>query len=222
MPGTKSTKRDPFDVESYLNTSGIAKRIANFRARDVIFTQGGQCDSVMYIRRGTVKLTITSPQGKEVATGLLYAGDFLSAGCIAGQPYRSATAIVLEAATVLVIKKTEMMRVIREERTFSDYFVYHMLRRNVRIEEDLTDQLFNLSEKRLARILLLLARSGRATSGNVAPKISQETLAEMVGTTRSRVNTFMNKFRRLGYIDYNGGLHVNTSLLRVVHDSTRD
>jgi CRP/FNR family transcriptional regulator, cyclic AMP receptor protein len=147
----------------------------------------------------------------------LYAGDFFGEGCIAGQPFRSATATALEPATVLRVEKQEMIRVIHEEHKFSDLFVAHMLKRNVRFEEDLTDQLFNSSEKRLARVLLLIARYGKTEQPEkIVAKISQETLAEMIGTTRGRVSAFMNKFRKLGYIEYNGGLHINSSLLRVI------
>jgi CRP-like cAMP-binding protein len=158
-----------------------------------------------------------SSAGKEAVTALLYAGDFLGEGCIAGQALRVATATAMEATVAVVISKREMIRVIHEEHEFADRFVAHMLKRNIRIEEDLTDQLFNSSEKRLARALLLVARYGKEEqSEKIVAKLSQETLAEMIGTTRGRVNFFMNKFRKLGYIQYNGGLHINSSLLRVV------
>ncbi len=171
----------------------------------------------MYIQQGGVKLTVLSSQGKEAVIGLLSAGEFFGEGCIAGQPLRTATATATESTSVLVIRKKEMIRVLHEEAEFADRFVLHMLRRNVRIEEDLADQLFNSSEKRLARTLLLVARYGKEDqSEKVVAKISQETLAEMIGTTRSRVSFFMNKFRKLGYIKYNGGLQINSSLLRVV------
>ena len=164
-----------------------------------------------------MKLTITSSRGKEAVIALLYPGEFFGEGCIAGQPLRVATATAVEPTTVLVIRKQEMIRVIHEEHQFSDRFVSHMLKRNVRVEEDLADQLFNSSEKRLARTLLLIARYGKAEQPEkIVAKISQETLAEMIGTTRSRVSFFMNKFRKLGYIKYNGGLQINSSLLRVV------
>jgi CRP/FNR family transcriptional regulator, cyclic AMP receptor protein len=214
---TKSKRKPSFDVERYLNTSGIARKIVSYRKGEIIFSQGDSSPSVLYLREGGVKLAITSSRGKEAVIALLYPGDFFGEGCIAGQPLRVATATAVEAATVLVIRKQEMIRVIHEEHQFSDRFVSHMLKRNVRVEEDLADQLFNSSEKRLARTLLLIARYGKAEQPEkIIAKISQETLAEMIGTTRSRVSFFMNKFRRLGYIKYNGGLQINSSLLRVV------
>jgi CRP/FNR family transcriptional regulator, cyclic AMP receptor protein len=220
MSVRRTRKRARFDLEKYLHTAGIAKKIVSYLEGETIFSQGGPCDSVIYLQQGEVKLTITSPHGKEAVIALLYAGDFLGEGSIAGQSFRAATATVLEPTTALVIDKQEMIRVLHEEHEFSDRFVSHMLKRNVRIEEDLTDQLFNSTEKRLARILLLVARYGKTElPEKVVAKISQETLAEMVGTTRSRVSVFMNKFRKLGYIQYNGGLHINGSLLRVIlHD----
>ena len=220
MARITSKRKAVFDVENYLNTAGIARRVVTYLKGQTIFLQGGLSDSVLYIQKGGVKLTIVAPNGKEAVIALLYAGDFLGEGCIAGQSFRSATATALEATTVLMVEKQEMIRVIHEERAFSDRFVSYMLKRNVRVEEDLTDQLFNSSEKRLARILLLIARYGKAEQPEKSvAKISQETLAEMIGTTRSRVSVFMNKFRRLGYIEYNGELHINSSLLRVIfHD----
>jgi CRP-like cAMP-binding protein len=206
-----------FEAERYLNTAGIAKKLVNYRKGQTIFSQGDPSDSVLYLQRGSVKLTITSPSGKEAVIALLYAGDFFGEGCIAGQPLRVATAVSLEPTTALMIRKKEMIRVLHEEHEFSDRFVSHMLKRNLRVEEDLVDQLFNSSEKRLARILLLVARYGKAGEPEkIVAKISQETLAEMIGTTRSRVSVFMNKFRKLGYIKYNGGLHINSSLLSIV------
>jgi CRP/FNR family cyclic AMP-dependent transcriptional regulator len=217
MRGTRHKETAKFDVEKYLHTAGIAKKIVSYLKGETIFSQGGPCDSVLYLQQGGVKLTIASPTGKEAVISLLYAGDFLGEGCIAGHSFRPATATTLEDTTALVIDKQEMIRVLHEEHEFSDRFVAHMLKRNVRIEEDLTDQLFNSAEKRLARILLLIARYGKtARPEKIVAEISQETLAEMVGTTRSRVSVFMNKFRKLGYIQYNGGLHINSSLLRVI------
>ena len=164
-----------------------------------------------------VKLTIVSPAGKEAVVAILYPGDFFGEGCIAGQPRRVARAVAVQPASVLAINKKEMLRVIHEEHEFSDRFISHMLKRNVRIEEDLADQLFNSSEKRLARALLLVARYGKEEQAEkILGKVSQETWAEMIGTTRSRVSYFMNKFRKLGYIKYNGGLQINSSLLRVI------
>ena len=217
MAKTKSKRRPSFDVERYLKTAGIARKIVNYHKGQIIFSQGDQSRSVMYVQQGGVKLTITSSRGKEAVIAQLYPGDFLGEGCIGGQPLRVATATAVEATTVLMIGKQEMIRVIHEERQFSDRFVSHMLKRNIRVEEDLVDQLFNSSEKRLARTLLLIARYGKAEQPEkIVAKISQETLAEMIGTTRSRVSFFMNKFRTLGYIKYNGGLQINSSLLRVV------
>jgi CRP/FNR family cyclic AMP-dependent transcriptional regulator len=217
MGRTKSGRKNFFDVEKYLNSAGIARKIANYRKGETIFVQGDQSREVLYIQQGAVKLAITSARGKEAVIALLYPGEFLGEGCIAGQPLRVATASAVEPTTVLAIAKQEMIRVIHDEHEFSDRFVAHMLKRNVRIEEDLADQLFNSSEKRLARALLLIARYGKAEQPEkIVAKISQETLAEMVGTTRSRVSFFMNKFRKLGYIKYNGGLQINSSLLRVV------
>lgn len=217
MPKIKSRKKPIFDVETYLNTAGIARKIVNYRKGQVIYSQGEPGRCVLYLQEGGVKLTITSSNGKEAIIALLYPGDFFGEGCIAGQPLRTATASAVEPATALMIGKQEMIRVIHQEHQFSDRFVSHMLKRNVRVEEDLADQLFNSSEKRLARTLLLVARYGKkAQPEKIVAKISQESLAEMVGTTRSRVSFFMNKFRKLGYIKYNGGLQINSSLLRVV------
>jgi CRP/FNR family transcriptional regulator, cyclic AMP receptor protein len=216
MPITKSRKR-AFDIEKYLHTAGVERRIAHCREGQVIFLQGEESHSVFYLQQGGVKLTVTSFAGKEAVTALLYAGDFFGEGCIAGQFLRVATATAMEATSVVVISKREMIRVIHEEHAFADRFVAHMLKRNIRIEEDLTDQLFNSSEKRLARALLLVARYGKDENPEkIIAKLSQKTLAEMIGTTRGRVSFFMNKFRKLGYIKYNGGLHINSSLLRVV------
>ncbi len=217
MAKRKSKKKPSFDIEKYLNTAGIARKIVNYRKGQIIFSQGDQGRSVMYLQQGGVKLRITSSGGKEAVIALLYPGDFLGEGCIAGQPLRLATATAVEPTTLLVIGKQETIRVIHEEYQFSDRFVAHMLKRNVRVEEDLADQLFNSSEKRLARTLLLIARYGEAVQAEkIVAKISQETLAEMIGTTRSRVSFFMNKFRTLGYIKYNGVLQINSSLLRIV------
>ena len=217
MAATKSFQKRSFDVEKYLNTAGVSRKIAHYRKGQIIFSQGDQSRSVLYLQQGGVKLTVTSSRGKEAVIALLYPGDFVGEGCIAGQPLRVATATAVEPTTVLTIGKKEMIRVIHEEHKFSDRFVSHMLKRNVRVEEDLADQLFNSSEKRLARTLLLIARYGKGEQREkVVAKISQETLAEMIGTTRSRVSFFMNKFRKLGYVKYNGGLQINSSLLRVV------
>jgi CRP/FNR family transcriptional regulator, cyclic AMP receptor protein len=220
MPPKKSSARHSFDVGRYLATSGVRKKLVNYRKAQVIFSQGEEADSVFYLQAGAVKITVTSSTGKDAVVALLHPGDFFGEGCIAGQPLRVSTAIALEPASALSIEEKEMIRVIHEEPDFSDRFVAHMLKRNVRIEEDLVDQLFNSSEKRLARALLLVARYGNNEKPQkIVAQISQETLAEMVGTTRSRVSYFMNKFRKLGFIKYNGGIHVNDSLLRVIlHD----
>jgi CRP-like cAMP-binding protein len=217
MVKTRSRKRAPFNIDKYLHTAGVEREIAHYRKAQIIFSQGEESHSVFYLQQGGVKLTVMSSAGKEAVTALLYAGDFLGEGCIAGQSLRVATATAMEATVAVVISKREMIRVIHEEHDFADRFVAHMLKRNIRIEEDLTDQLFNSSEKRLARALLLVARYGKEEQPEkIVAKLSQETLAEMIGTTRGRVNFFMNKFRKLGYIQYNGGLHINSSLLRVV------
>jgi CRP-like cAMP-binding protein len=191
-----------------------------FQAKDTIFSQGDIGKDVMYIQKGAVKLSVVSKIGKEAVVAMLNPGDFVGEGALAGQPVRIATATAATPVTMLVIGLKEMIRVLHEEHAFSDRFIAYMVGRNIRIEEDLIDQLFNSSEKRLARTLLLLARYGDQDKPQlVLPKVSQETLAEMVGTTRSRVNFFMNKFKKLGFINYDGGLHVNDSLLSVVlHD----
>ena len=215
-----ANNRSGFDVGKYLETAGVRRKVENYAKRTIIFSQGEAADSVFHIRQGVVKIAITSSAGKEAVIALLQPGDFFGEGCIAGQSLRVATATALEPTTLLRIEKREMIRVLHEEHDFSDRFVAHMLKRNVRIEEDLVDQLFNSSEKRLARTLLLVARYGNSgKSQKIVPRISQETLAEMVGTTRSRVSFFMNKFRKLGFIQYNGGLLINDSLLRVLLES---
>ena len=194
--------------------------MADYGPMDVIFAQGDASDSVMYIQKGAVRLSVLSHTGKEAIVGMLGTGDFLGEGALAGQPIRMGTATAVSPTSVLVVPKVQMIQLLHEEPRFSDRFIEYMLSRNIRIEEDLVDQLFNSSEKRLARTLLLLARYGKEDKPQgVLPKLSQEMLAEMIGTTRSRVNFFMNKFRKLGFIEYNGGLKINTSLLSVVlHD----
>jgi CRP/FNR family cyclic AMP-dependent transcriptional regulator len=197
---------------------GIDTRRVEHEAGAGIFAQGDAATSVMYIERGSVRLSVVSPAGKEAVVAVLGPRTFFGEGCLAGQPARMATATAMTACTALVVDKGEMVRQLHERRTFADRFLMHMLARNIRVEEDLIDQLFNSSEKRLARTLLLLARYGDAQPAPVLlPRLSQELLAEMVGTTRSRVNLFMNKFRKLGFIDYDGaGLKVHGSLLSVV------
>jgi len=216
----KTKKNGAFNAQTFLDSAGLARTIVEYKPKDTIFSQGDVCKEVMYIQKGEVKLSIVSKTGKEAVVAILKPGDFVGEGGLAGQPLRIATATAASPTTLLVIGLKEMIRVLHAEHALSDRFITYMLERNIRIEEDLIDQLFNSSEKRLARTLLLLARYGKdeKPQWNV-PKVSQETLAEMIGTTRSRVNFFMNKFKKLGFINYNGGLHVNDSLLSVVlHD----
>jgi CRP/FNR family cyclic AMP-dependent transcriptional regulator len=217
MAKQKFTAKANFDVGDYLSASGVRKKLVNYRKGQVIFAQGQKCGAVYYLQSGTVKLSVTSATGKDAVVAFLHAGDFFGEGSIAGQPMRVSTATATEGSVAMAIDRNEMIRVIHDEHEFSDRFVAHMLKRNVRIEEDLVDQLFNSSEKRLARILLLTARYGNkeAPMKTLAP-ISQQTLAEMVGTTRSRISYFMNKFRKHGFIKYNGEIQVNDSLLRVI------
>ena len=207
----------PFDLQVFLDSAGVSRRIVRFSKGSRVFAQGGPANSVFYIQSGGVKLSVLSSGGKEAVVGMLGPGDFFGEGCLAGQPLRIGTATAIVSTAVLRISKREMLRTLHEQPALSDRFIAHMLARNIRIEEDLVDQLFNSSEKRLARTLLLLARYGEdATQELTLPKLSQETLAEMVGTTRSRVNFFMNKFRKLGQIKYNGGLTINSALLSIV------
>ena len=210
-----------FDVHTFLESAGIGKRIATFARRDIIFSQGDPSDTVMYVQTGAVRLSVLSHAGKEAVVATLGPGDFVGEGALTGHPVRLETARATMPTTVLVIPRRQMITLLRSEQTFADRFIKHMLARNARLEADLVDQLFNSSEKRLARTLLLLARYGKsAKSERILPTVSQETLAEMVGTTRSRVNFFLNKFRKLGLIDYDAqGVTVNPSLLTVVvHD----
>lgn len=213
-------KKDaPLDLRTYLAKApgGTTKE---YRKKHVIFSQGSPADAVFYIEKGKVKLTVLSTRGKEAVVAILGSGDFFGEGSLAGQPLRMATATSMTECSILRAQKATMIRMLHREPALAEMFMSYLLSRNVRIEEDLVDQLFNSSEKRLARILLLLTRFGKAGQQElVVPKISQETLAEMVGTTRSRVSFFMNKFRKLGFIHYNGGLQVHSSLLGVVlHD----
>jgi CRP/FNR family cyclic AMP-dependent transcriptional regulator len=209
-------RKDPFDVQNYLETAGVKRKIVDFRKGQIIFTQGDESRSVFYVQSGSVKITVNSSAGKEAVIALLQPGDFFGEGSIAGQPLRVSAATAMGPTSALEIEKREMIRVIHEEAEFSDRFVAHMLKRNVRVEEDLVDQLFNSSEKRLARILLLLAQFGKESKPEtVVPKISQEVLAEMIGTTRSRVSFFMNRFRKLGFIEYNGEIRVHNTLLNI-------
>ena len=219
-PKTKTAQKPAFDPQVFLDSAGVAKKIAEFRKKETIFSQGDLAEDVVYIQKGGVRLSVVNEAGKEAVVAVLGPEDFFGEGCLAGQSIRIGTATAITPTTALVIEKKEMIRALHSEHAFSDRFIAYMLSRNIRIEEDLIDQLFNSSEKRLARTLLLLARYGTHDKPQgILPKIPQETLAEMVGTTRSRVNFFMNKFRKLGFIKYNGGLRINTSLLSVVlHD----
>jgi CRP/FNR family transcriptional regulator, cyclic AMP receptor protein len=213
----KSKKKDAFDAQAFLDSPSVAKRVQEFRKAEIVYAQGDAARSVMYLQKGGAKLTVVNELGKEAVVAILGPGHFFGEGCLAGQRFRMGTATAITPSAVLVIEKDEMFKVLHEQHALSDRFIKFMLERNIRIEEDLVDQLFNSSEKRLARILLLLARYGKEDQPHgVLPKMSQETLAEMIGTTRSRVNFFMNKFRKLGFIKYNGGLQINTSLLSVV------
>jgi CRP/FNR family transcriptional regulator, cyclic AMP receptor protein len=206
-----------FNPADFLAKAEGGRTITKYQAQQVVFSQGDDADSVFYIQKGKVKLTVVSAQGKEAVVALLDTDDFLGEGCLAGQPRRIATATAMTECEIMRVEKAAILRVLREEPSFSEMFVLHLLARSIRIEADLVDQLFNSSEKRLARALLLLANFGK--EGRPEPiiaKISQETLAEMIGTTRSRVSFFMNKFRRLGFITYNGHMEVHSSLLSVV------
>ena len=206
-----------FNAQAFLDSTGIARAVVRYGRGEAIFTQGETCDYVLYIQSGGVKLSVLSKTGKEAVVAMLGPGDFFGEGALTGQSIRIGTATATTATTVLIIDKATMRRLLRDEPTFSEQFISYMLARNLRIEADLVDHLFNSSEKRLARALLLLARYGdQAGPERRIPRISQETLAEMVGTTRSRVNFFMNKFRDLGFIEYNGDIKINISLLNVV------
>jgi len=209
-----------FDVQAFLNSAGIAKKIVAYRRGEVIFAQGDPCDNVLYIQTGRVRLSVVSATGREAVVAMLGPGDFFGEGCLAGQSVRMGTATANTASSLLLVEKAQMVRLLHDQHALSDRFITHMLARNIRIEEDLVDQLFNSSEKRLARTLLLLAQYGKDESPQTdVPRISQETLAGMIGTTRTRVNFFMNKFQRLGFIDYKDGLKINNALLTIVlHD----
>jgi CRP-like cAMP-binding protein len=209
----------PFDTEAFLKSTGPARTVVKYRQGEVAFAQGDPADNVRYLQKGTIKVSVLSRIGKEAVIAILAPGDFFGEGALAGQSVRIETATAMSPSSVLIIEKDAMVRLLHDEPLFADRFLSHMLTRNIRIEADLVDQLFNSSEKRLARTLLLLARYGQTNPQRTLPKISQETLAEMIGATRSRVNFFMNKFRKLGLIEYNGGLKVNSSLLTIVlHD----
>src|ERR1035437_8106342 len=204
------SRKDPaFNAQAFLDSAGLARRVVEYRRSEKIYSQGESAKDVLYIQKGGIKLSVVNEVGKEAVVAMLGPGDFFGEGGMAGQLVRMGTATAITPTTLLVIEKKEMIRVLHAEHEFSDRFVAYMLSRNIRIEQDLIDQLFNSSEKRLARTLLLLARYGQQDQPQkVVAKISQETLAEMIGTTRSRVNFFMNKFKKLGFIKYNGGLHI--------------
>jgi len=200
-----------FDAQAFLDSAGLARKIVEFKKNQVIYSQGDPAHNVLYIQQGGVKLCVVNKMGKEAVVAMLGPRDFFGEGCLAGQSKRIGTAIAIAPTKSLVIERGEMIRVLHGEHAFSDRFISHMLSRNIRIEEDLVDQLFNSTEKRLARALLLLARYGTEDHPQkVLPKLSQEMLATMVGTSRSRINLFMNKFRKLGFIKYNGGLQINS------------
>jgi CRP/FNR family transcriptional regulator, cyclic AMP receptor protein len=217
MPTRKSS---PFDLETFLAKVSLRSTPLEYRQGQIVFSQDDPAKNVFYIQKGSVKLTVICRRGKEAVVGILTASTFLGEGCLAGQRLRMATATAIAPSSILALEKNMMIRALHENHEFSDFFIRCALSRNIRVEEDLVDQLFNSSEKRLARALLLLARYGNeGKPETVIPKVSQETLAEMIGTSRARVNFFMNKFRRLGFIDYDPGLQVHSSLLNVVlHD----
>ncbi|MGA7187822.1 MAG: Crp/Fnr family transcriptional regulator [Candidatus Acidiferrales bacterium] len=214
------TSGPAFDVKLFLDSAGLGRRVAKFAKKETVFAQGDAAKNVLYIQEGGVKLTVVNKSGKEAVVAILGPGDFFGEGCLAGQAICMAAATTIASTTVLIIEKKEMIRALHTENQLSDRFIAHMLARNIRVEEDLIDQLFNSSEKRLARTLLLLARYGKpGDPKSVLPKMSQDMLADMIGTTRSRVNFFMNKFRKLGFIEYKGQIRINKSLLSVVlHD----
>jgi CRP/FNR family cyclic AMP-dependent transcriptional regulator len=206
-----------FNAQAFLDTAGVARKVTQYRRNESIYSQGDAAETVMYVQKGGVKLSVVNGSGKEAVIAMFGPTDFFGEGCMAGQTLRMGTTTAVSPTTLLVIQKGELLRVLHAEHLLSDHFIAYMLAHNIRVEEDLIDQLFNSSEKRLARTLLLLARYGKQEQPDrVLPKVSQETLASMVGTTRSRVNFFMNKFRKLGFIEYNGKIKVNKSLLTVV------
>ncbi len=216
----KSQRKTRFNAQAFLDSAGVDKKIVAFRVREIMFRQGDPSDQIFYIQKGGVKLSVLNNLGREAVIAVLGRGEFFGEGCLLGLPFRMATASAITHCTVLAIKKDEMIRELHAEQALADRFLSYLLSRSIRLEEDLVDQLFNSAEKRLARTLLLLARYGEQDQPQkLIAKVSQGTLAEIIGTTRSRVNVFMNKFKRLGFIQYDGGLHINPSLLSVVlHD----
>jgi len=221
-PASRAKAEPAFNAQAFLDSVLVAKTVTSYARNEVIFSQGDPCEHVMYIQSGGVKLSVLSKTGKEAVVAMLGPGDFFGEGCLAGQKYRMGSATAITPSAVLFVEKANMVRLLHKQHAMSDRFISHMLTRNIRIEEDLIDQLFNSAEKRLARTLLLLARYGKQDKPvRAVPPISQETLAEIIGTTRSRVNFFLNKFKRLGFIEYDGELplKINNSLLSVVlHD----
>jgi CRP/FNR family cyclic AMP-dependent transcriptional regulator len=214
---TKLYKKHIFNAQLYFTSVGVARKVVEYRKSEEAYSQGDPATDVLYIQKGGIKLSVVNAVGKEAVVAMLGPGDFFGEGCLAGQNVRMGTATAIAPTSLLVIEQKEMVRVLHTEHAFSDRFVAYMLSRNIRIEQDLIDQLFNSSEKRLARTLLLLSRYGKQDQPQkILPKVSQETLAEMIGATRSRVNFFMAKFKKLGFIGYDGGLHINPSLLKVV------
>jgi CRP-like cAMP-binding protein len=220
----KNNHKPDFDLESFLAAAGTGRTLGDHPKGHQVFLQGDPADAIFYIQKGKIKLTVVSKQGKEAVVAILGVGDFFGEGCLAGQSFRMASAASMSECSIMRLEKASVIRLLHDQPAFSDLLLRHLLSRNIRIEEDLVDQLFNSSEKRLARVLLLLANFGKDGKPEpVIPKISQETLAEIVGTTRSRVSFFMNRFRKLGFIQYNGqvtgGLEVHSSLLNVIlHD----
>jgi CRP/FNR family cyclic AMP-dependent transcriptional regulator len=218
--GSLTKRRPSFNPKTFLAKVGEGRNISKYGKSEIVFSQGDLADKVFYIQKGKVKVTVVSEQGKEAVVAILGPNEFFGEGCLAGQTQRLSTAAAMDASVIVGLEKTAIVRVLHEEPAFSEMFIAHLLGRTIRVEADLVDQLFNSSEKRLARMLLLLANFGKEGSPQpMIAKISQETLAEMIGTTRSRVSFFMNKFRKLGFITYNGGIHVHSSLLNaVLHD----
>jgi CRP-like cAMP-binding protein len=216
-------KTERFDPAVFFETVGQGRTVSAHPKKQIIFSQGDTADAVFYIKKGKVKVTVLSKQGKEAVVALLGIDEFLGEGCLIGQPKRLATATAMTECTVMRVEKAEILRMLQEEPAFSQMFIAHILTRSARVEEDLVDQLFNSTEKRLARVLLLLANFGKEGGPEpIIAKISQETLAEMIGTTRSRVSYFMNKFRQMGFIDYNGHIEIHSSLLSVVLNEPLD
>jgi CRP-like cAMP-binding protein len=218
----KARAAPAFNAQAFLDSAGVARTVSEFGRGETVFSQGDACEHVFYIQSGGIKLSVMSKNGREAVVAMLGPGDFFGEGCLAGQPVRMGSATAITPSVIMLVGKGKMVRLLHRQHAMSDRFISHMLSRNIRIEEDLIDQLFNSSEKRLARTLLLLARYGKVDKpARAVPKVSQETLAKMVGTTRSRVNFFLNKFKRLGFIEYDGDvpLKINNSLLSVVlHD----